>query len=151
MIQARAMCSMLLWATATAACAADDPLAGAGDPTDIGQAERGGAIRQVKHVIVVMMENHSFDNYFGVLPYVPGSPYHAATSSAGCRGSDHRCVDGLTCQLAAAGALQCSNANLDEDGNIVVPFHNPNRCVQPDLDHGWVGTHREVNFAAPPG
>src|SRR4051812_30335712 len=114
MTQARAMCSILLLATVTAACAADGPpAADARDPADIAQAERGGGgIRQVKHVIVVMMENHSFDNYFGVLPYSPGSPYHPATSSAGCRGNDHRCVDGLTCQLDAAGAPQCSNANL---------------------------------------
>jgi phospholipase C len=150
MTQARAMCSILLLTTVTAACAGDDPLGNAGDPTELAQAQRGGGgIRQVKHVIVVMMENHSFDNYFGVLPYAPGGPYHPAASSAGCRGNDHRCVDGLTCQPDAAGALQCSNANVDAAGNNVMAFHNPNRCVQPDLDHGWVGTHREVNFAAP--
>lgn len=150
MTQAIAVCSTLWMAAMMAACAAGDSPAAPGDPIDIAQAERGdGGIRRVKHVIVVMMENHSFDNYFGVLPYAPNSPYHPATSSAGCRGSDHRCVDGLTCQLDAAGALQCSNANPDDDGSTVVAFHNPNRCVQPDLDHGWVGTHREVNFAAP--
>jgi phospholipase C len=31
---------------------------------------------QVNHIIIVMQENHSFDNYFGALPYAPGGPYH---------------------------------------------------------------------------
>jgi len=150
-MQTKAVCSTLLFfGTVTAACAVGDPVTDSADPIDVAQAERGGGgMNRVKHVIVVMMENHSFDNYFGVLPYAPGSPYHPATSSAGCRGSDHRCVDGLTCQVDSAGALRCSNANLDDDGSSVLAFHNSNRCVGPDLDHGWVGTHREVNFGAP--
>jgi phospholipase C len=36
-----------------------------------------GNLRKVKHIIVVMQENHSFDNYFGALAYAPGTPYHA--------------------------------------------------------------------------
>lgn len=35
-----------------------------------------GDISKVKHVVVIMQENHSFDNYFGALSYAPGSPYH---------------------------------------------------------------------------
>src|SRR5258706_12806102 len=46
-------------------------------------------LSKVNHIIVVMMENHSFDNYFGALPYVPGGPYHR--SSSGCVPDDHRC------------------------------------------------------------
>jgi phospholipase C len=42
-----------------------------------------GDIGKVKHVIVVMQENHSFDNYFGALAYAPGSPYHQRLE--GCR------------------------------------------------------------------
>jgi phospholipase C len=155
----RAVCSTLWFVTVMAACAGDGLFAETAEPSDVVQAvdpsdgmraelDGRGDIHRVKHVIVVMMENHSFDNYFGVLPYAPGSPYHAA-SSAGCGRNDHRCVDGLACQVDASGAVQCSNANLDDDGSTVVAFHNANRCVQPDLDHGWVGTHREVNFAAP--
>jgi phospholipase C len=150
MTHARAVYSTLLLVAAMTACAADDPPAAPAGPLDVTQAERGGGgIQRVKHVIVVMMENHSFDNYFGVLPYAPGSPYHPATSSGGCRGNDHRCVDSLACQLDAAGALTCSNTNVGADGGSTASFHNANRCVQPDLDHGWVGTHREVNFAVP--
>ncbi len=28
-------------------------------------------------------------------------------------------------------------------------FHDPRRCVGPDLDHGWLSTHREANFNHP--
>ncbi|HET7502431.1 MAG TPA: alkaline phosphatase family protein [Kofleriaceae bacterium] len=104
----------------------------------------------MKHVIVVMMENHSFDNYFGALPYAPASPYHRPGGArTSCRDDDHRCVDGLSCTVDAAGGFACSNANLDDDGSTVFAFHDPNRCVQPDLNHEWTGVHREVNFAQP--
>jgi phospholipase C len=33
-----------------------------------------GDLHKVNHIIVVMQENHSFDNYFGALAYAPGSP-----------------------------------------------------------------------------
>jgi phospholipase C len=31
----------------------------------------------------------------------------------------------------------------------VFAFHDTNRCVKPDLDHGWVGSHLEANWADP--
>ena len=62
------------------------------------QALANGNIHRVKHVIIVMQENHSFDNYFGALAYAPGSPYH--TTSGGCRREDHKCVDGLSCKAS---------------------------------------------------
>src|SRR5229473_7998197 len=68
-----------------------------------------GDPHKVKHIIVIMQENHSFDNYFGALTYAPGSPYHAPRREdrdehdGGCRKDDHSCVDGLTCRVDAAG------------------------------------------------
>src|SRR5690349_7504157 len=95
-----------------AACAADvsiasDPI-GDGAPSDAARRDRDG-LRKVKHVIVLMQENHSFDNYFGALALAPGSPYHAPRhgQDRGCRAGDHRCVDGLRCELDAAGAFRC--------------------------------------------
>ena len=35
-----------------------------------------GNVKKVNHIIIVMQENHSFDNYFGALAFAPGSPYH---------------------------------------------------------------------------
>jgi phospholipase C len=138
------------------ACTASDPVADRTAPdelaSDVASGEHG--IHRVKHVIIVMQENRSFDHYLGALAYAPGSPYHqparrAGDAGAGCRDNDHRCVDGLSCTVDAGGELHCSNSNLDEDGSTVFAFHDRNRCIQPDLDHEWIGTHREVNFDMP--
>jgi hypothetical protein len=106
-----------------------------------------GNLQKVNHIIVIMQENHSFDNYFGALAYAPGSSYHNASGS--CLPSDHKCVDGLSCTVDLSGNLSCINSNLDDGGSSVVTFHDPSRCVAPDLDHSWFGTHREANFLSP--
>ncbi len=118
-----------------------------------------GNLNKVKHIIILMQENHSFDNYFGALAYAPGSPYHTPEEDrdrdrdrddrSGCRRDDHRCVDGLSCFKDSSGNLTCFNSNIDEDGHTVLAFHDSRRCVLPDLDHGWVGTHQEANFKSP--
>ena len=105
-----------------------------------------GNLNRVNHIIIVMQENHSFDNYFGALAYAPGSPYHNGYGE--CAPWDHKCVDGLTCWVHD-GAFNCANANLDDDGSIVRAFKATSRCVIPDLDHSWLGTHREMNFLDP--
>ena len=111
-----------------------------------------GNPHKVKHVIIVMQENHSFDNYFGALAYAPGSPYHQPApahggSPAGCKQNDHACVDGLSCATDSTGNLTCTNSNVEADGRVVNAFHDPHVCVIPDLDHSWPGAHREINFA----
>src|SRR5438309_4200026 len=79
-------------------------------------ARAAGDPHKAKHIIVIMQENHSFDNYFGALAYAPGSPYHNR-DDGGCRKDDHACVDGLTCRVDAVGNFTCSNANRDDDGS----------------------------------
>src|SRR5581483_10182395 len=105
-----------------------------------------GDLKKVNHIIIVMQENHSFDNYFGVLSYAPGSPYHGGSPS--CSSTDHQCVDGLRCGVVG-GVFSCANANLDDDGSTVRAFKATTRCVAPDLDHDWVGSHFEINFTSP--
>jgi phospholipase C len=107
-------------------------------------ARADGDIHKVKHLIIVMMENHSFDNYLGTLPYVPSGPYHHGP----CKNGDHNCVDGLACTGAYA-SLTCSNSNPDAGSSAVPSFHEPNYCVFPDLDHEWADSHAEANFANP--
>jgi phospholipase C len=103
-------------------------------------------LARVRNIIIMMQENHSFDNYLGTLPYAPGSPYH----SGACAASDHKCVDGLFCTTGGDGSLNCSNSNPEADGSLsITAFHDPRLCVFPDLDHSWVGTHRELNFSDP--
>jgi phospholipase C len=108
-------------------------------------AAADGDLHKVKHIIIVMMENHSFDNYLGTLPYAPSSPYHQGP----CAKNDHSCVDGLACTGASYSSLSCSNANPDDDQSIVHPFHDPNYCVFPDLNHEWLGSHLEANLFSP--
>ncbi|HEY2647355.1 MAG TPA: alkaline phosphatase family protein [Candidatus Acidoferrales bacterium] len=114
-------------------------------------------LQKVNHIIIVMQENHSFDNYFGALVYAPGSPYHSPDPffaflggiNGGCWPGDHKCVDGLSCLKDSVGALHCFNSNQDTSGPRVFSFHDTRRCVLPDLDHSWVGSHEEANFFHP--
>src|ERR1700688_5062631 len=87
----------------------------------VAPAKADGNLKKVKHVVVIMQENHSFDNYFGALAYVPDNN----------------------------GGLRCYNANRDDDGSLVSVFHDSRRCASPDLDHSWLGTHEEMNFLNP--
>src|SRR5579872_62134 len=105
-----------------------------------------GNLKKVNHIIIVMQENHSFDNYFGALAYASGSPYHNGNGS--CASTDHSCVDGLTCTVSG-GIFNCTNSNVDENGTTIYAFKATTRCVIPDLDHSWVGTHHEMNFENP--
>jgi len=115
-------------------------------------AHADGDLGRVHHIIIVMQENRSFDHYFGALPYVAGSPYHAPHGRGarkGCPPDDHACVDGLRCRVSPAGALTCSNANPSNGRGLVKAFHEPRYCTGPDLEHGWIGSHFEGNFVRP--
>jgi hypothetical protein len=94
----------------------------------------------------VMQENHSFDNYFGVLPYVPGGLYHHGP----CRPEDHACVDGLSCASSGFG-LACSNSNRDDDGSTVISFTlRTTAPVQTSDTIGRAVTRRQIS-RIPPG
>ena len=124
-------------------------LAGVGGGLLIGApaARADGDLNKVNHIIMVMQENHSFDNYFGVLAYVPGSPYHSAKRRHSCPEGDNTCVDGLTCKTPKnTGVLACSNSNRSNFGGAIRSYHDPRLCTGPDLDHSWDGSHQEGNF-----
>jgi phospholipase C len=110
-----------------------------------------GNLQHVNHIIIVMQENHSFDNYFGALAYVPNTPYHSATGwgrHRACPSGDNTCVDGLACKVKR-GVLVCRNGNRSNTRGTVRAFHEPRYCTGPDLEHGWVGSHQEGNFRRP--
>ena len=110
-------------------------------------ARADGDLNQVNHIIIMMQENHSFDNYYGVLPYVAGGPYHAARRGRGCDPNDHTCVDGLSCKTDShTGQLVCRNKNPSNFRGKVRAFHEDKLCTGPDLDHSWIGSHEEGNF-----
>jgi len=112
---------------------------------ELGCGDSASGLNRVNHILILMQENHSFDNYFGALAYAPGSPYH--NGNGPCASGDHACVDGLTCS-AGNGGLTCTNSNVDDDGSTVSVLKAATLCPD-DLDHSWPGTHAEVNFANP--
>src|SRR5205814_10226404 len=87
-----------------------------------GSVRADGNLHRVNHIIIVMQENHSFDNYFGVLPYASGTPYHRGAGA--CASSDHTCVDGLGCTRDSAGSYTCTNSNVHDDGSTVFAVHD---------------------------
>src|SRR5262249_6981677 len=100
----------------------------------------------VQHIIIATQENHSFDNYFGVLALAQGSPYHAPTGgSCATDPTSATCFEGLSCSRDFSGAYTCSNSNPDEcsiasDDSLtctsppVASFHTRDYCPAPDLD-----------------
>lgn len=73
----------------------------------------------IEHIIVIMQENHSFDNYFGRL------------NQDKFYGSQ---VSGITDQMY----------NLDKHGQPVYAHHEESKCVA-DPEHDWNPIHREWN------
>jgi phospholipase C len=104
-----------------------------------------GNLNKVNHIIVIVQENHSYDNYFGALAYAPGSPYH--NGNGACASGDHACVDGLTC-VSSGGNLTCSNSNINNEGATVYASHSNTRCIT-DPDHSWYGEHLDLNWDDP--
>lgn len=74
------------------------------------------------HVVVVMMENHSFDNYFGMLPRL-----------------GQRRADGFTFNRRGRPA----NRNPLR-GGYVKPFRATSTC-QASVTQSWNATHRQIN------
>ncbi|HEX3622707.1 MAG TPA: alkaline phosphatase family protein [Acidimicrobiales bacterium] len=81
----------------------------------------------IKHVVVMMQENRSFDSYLGQLP-VSGQP----------------AADG-----EPAGAANPNPAN--PSGPPITAFHQTRYCEVADLEHSWTGTHAEVGGGAMSG
>lgn len=106
---------------------------------------------KVNHIIIAMQENHSFDNYFGVLALSQNSPYHSPAHGSSCAKDPNpsTCVAGLSCTAHSDGTYACSNSNPDDSGGPTFAFHMNDYCPAPDLDHGWASSHKEGNYSAP--
>jgi phospholipase C len=82
-----------------------------------GASHPSGAAIPIKHILVVMMENRSFDHYFSKLP-----------------------ENGQTdVDVAPAGYT-----NPDGMGNGVAPYHDTRYCLV-DTNHDWSGSHQEYD------
>ena len=87
----------------------------------------GRSLSAVRHVVVLMQENRSFDHYFGTLAGVRGFDDPAALTLGN--------GDSVFEQPDSSG--RCMPFHLDSMSGAVP-------CV-PDLDHSWDGTHRAWN------
>jgi phospholipase C len=74
----------------------------------------------IDNIVVVMMENHSFDSYFG-----------------------HLNAYGNRTDIESAPA-NATNPDTAVDGGVAPFVHAPHLCSL-DTDHGWDGTHIEID------
>jgi phospholipase C len=92
----------------------------------------GNSLSAVKHVVILMQENRSFDHYFGTLRGVRG-------------------FDDPTALLLRNGNSVFQQPNASGSSDFTLPFHLDSsmtsaQCVR-DLDHSWTGTHDAWNHA----
>ena len=91
-----------------------------------------GSIQSIDHVIFLLQENHSFDNYFGML-----NPYRATNHwNVGDDGVTYQ-VDGIDDKLATI-------SNLDDEGTAFPLFKLKSTCVD-DESSDWLASYGDVN------
>ena len=87
------------------------------DPT---RPEGTDLLPEIEHIVVLMMENHSFDNYFGMLGRGDGFP------------------------LGADGTPVATN--LDDTGKAVAAFHAPTTSQKGvRVSQNWASTHKQYD------
>ncbi len=96
---------------------------GASATETLGAPSKALAQIPIRHVIVVMRENRSFDHLFGAL--------HV--------------------QEPEVEAIPDTFANLDATGQPIRPFHATTTCLASDPAHQWNGMHADVNDGAMDG
>jgi phospholipase C len=100
--------------------------------------EPAATLQSIKHVIFMLQENHSFDNYFGML-----NPYRKANGwNIGDDGTDYE-VDGIDDKLG-------SISNADDEGDVFPLFKLTSTCVD-DESSDWLSSYGDVdryNFTA---
>jgi len=92
----------------------------------------GGTIASIDHVVFMLQENHSFDNYFGML-----NPYrHSKGWNIGDDGVDYE-VDGIDDKLSTI-------SNQDDEGTSYSLFKLTSTCIDDDSSD-WLASYGDVN------
>ncbi len=96
-----------------------------------------GSLQSIDHVVFMLQENHTFDNYFGML-----NPYRQSTSTSGQAwniGDDGQTynVDGIDDKLTTI-------SNQDDAGDVYPMFKFTSTCID-DETSAWLGSYGEVN------
>ncbi len=121
--------SGLLFSVLLAGCGALTVTPGGSQPT---QPTPPGSEESIDHVIFMMQENHSFDNYFGML-----NPYRKANGwNIGDDGKDYE-VDGIDDRLSTIN-------NQDDEGASFSLFKFTSTCVD-DMSSDWLASYGDVN------
>lgn len=91
-----------------------------------------GSVQSIDHVILMLQENHSFDNYFGML-----NPYRKANSlNIGDDGKEYD-VDGIDDKLNTI-------SNADDGGTSYPLFKFKSTCID-DLSSDWLASYGDVS------
>jgi phospholipase C len=91
-----------------------------------------GSLQSVDHVIFMLQENHSFDNYFGML-----NPYRATNHwEVGDDGVKYQ-VDGIDDKLTTM-------SNMNDEGTSFAPFKFTSSCID-DESSDWLSSFGDVN------
>ncbi len=121
--------SGFLFAVLLAGCGALTVTPGLSGPT---QPKPPGSVDSVDHVIFMMQENHTFDNYFGML-----NPYRKANGwNIGDDGKDYE-IDGIDDKLSEI-------SNQDDEGTSFSLFKFKSTCVD-DMSSDWLASYGDVN------
>jgi phospholipase C len=90
-----------------------------------------GSIQSINHVVFMLQENHSFDNYFGML-----NPYRVANGwNIGDDGNTYT-VDGIDDKLT-------SISNKDDEGDVYKLFKFKTTCIDDDSS-AWLASYGDV-------
>ena len=91
-----------------------------------------GTILSIDHVVFMLQENHTFDNYFGML-----NPYRKLNGmNIGDDGKDYE-VDGIDDKLATIG-------NMDDEGATYALFKFKTTCID-DETSAWLASYGDAN------
>ena len=103
-------------------------------PAGVPQPDLAPELANIEHIVIVMMENHSFDNYFGMLPY------QAASLAGRVDGWPELGADGIptTTQTDAAGAV-----------HRAYPMTTP--CQPGAVSQAWDASHQAWDHGAMDG
>jgi phospholipase C len=94
--------------------------------------EPAGNLQSITHVIFMLQENHSFDNYFGML-----NPYrHANNWQLGDDGIDYE-VDGIDDKIGTI-------SNMNDEGTSFPLFKFKSTCID-DESSDWLASYGDVN------
>jgi phospholipase C len=95
-----------------------------------------GTVQSINHVIFMLQENHTFDDYFGMLnPYRQGNNTNGQAWNVGDDGNTYN-VDGIDDKL--------STSNPDDAGTAFPLFKLASTCIDDDSSD-WLASYGDVN------